>query len=82
MAKRARQVIIQGDVTGDIGNVIISGNSGPVHVGDGDIIIDRTDRTDRPAGGTTTVITGPGAVIVRGDNHGGVRKSFGKKKGR
>jgi hypothetical protein len=52
-----------GDIVGDVG-VVISGNTGPIHLGTGDIHI-----------GTTVV--GDGVTIVAGNNSKGVRKSFG-----
>ena len=69
-----KTVIIQGDVTGDIGGVIISGNSGPVHVGDGDIHIGTDDERDGGDGGRH--FHGTGVTVIEGDNHGGIGRRF------
>ncbi|MEV0589733.1 hypothetical protein [Nonomuraea sp. NPDC050310] len=53
------------DLNEDIG-IIIQGNTGPVHLGKGDIIID------------SPIVTGKGAIFVKGDSSG-ISKSFGKK---
>ncbi|MEU0483145.1 hypothetical protein ABZ260_28645 [Streptosporangium sp. NPDC006013] len=55
------------DMCGDVG-VVISGNADPVHLGTGTLYVN------------TTVVTGDGAVIVHGDHHGGIGRSFGGKK--
>ncbi|MFJ2030740.1 hypothetical protein [Streptosporangium sp. NPDC087985] len=55
------------EVCGDVG-FVISGNTGPVHLGAGTLYVN------------TTVVSGDGAVIVNGDHHGGIGRSFGGKK--
>ncbi|MEU9870674.1 hypothetical protein AB0C87_22790 [Actinomadura sp. NPDC048021] len=49
---------------------VISGNTGPLNLGEGDI------------NANTVVIKGDGVKVVNGDNKGGISRSFGGKKKR
>ncbi|GAA3702298.1 hypothetical protein GCM10022224_080100 [Nonomuraea antimicrobica] len=55
------------DGDGDLG-LVIKGNTGPVHLGNGDINTN------------TVVLSGDGLTFVAGDNPAGISKSFGGKK--
>ena len=55
------------DITGDVG-VVITGDNRIIHLGTGKVVVETVD--------------GPGVTIVRGNNPGGIRKTFGGKKGK
>lgn len=56
------------DITGDVG-VVITGDNQIIHLGTGNVVVETFD--------------GPGVTIVRGGhNRGGIRKTFGGKKGK
>jgi hypothetical protein len=73
MAKRTKTVIVNGDHRGDVGNVI-SGVSGDVHYGNGDVHTGDSTSDKRDRGGRT--FTGNGAVVIEGDNHGGISRRW------
>ncbi|GAA3172172.1 hypothetical protein [Nonomuraea salmonea] len=54
------------DHDGDAG-IIIEGNTGPIHLGTGNIITN------------SVTVTGPGAVYVAGDHHGGISYGTSRK---
>lgn len=52
------------DITGDVG-AVITGDNQTIHLGTGNVVVE--------------TVYGPGVTIVRGNNPGGIRKTFGGK---
>lgn len=69
MAKKV--TISTGDFTGDIGDIVITGATGPVAL-NGDIHVD-VDEDDR---GGRREIKGRGVTVVEGDNTGTISRRF------
>jgi hypothetical protein len=66
-------LVVQGrDFSGDVAGTLYKGNTGPFHTGSGD---QHTHHTQSPQ------FSGDGATFVAGNNHGGVRHSFGRDRG-
>lgn len=69
-----RTVIITGDHTGDIGTVI-SGVTGIVHTGNGNVYSGETVRDDDRDSGSRT-FSGDGMTVIEGDNYGGISRRY------
>jgi hypothetical protein len=59
------------DFTGDVGNTVIKGSTGPVHAGQGNIY-----QNSRHVSGDRHY-SGNGMTNIEGDQHGGIQHRFG-----
>lgn len=76
------------DVNGDVG-IVIKGNTGTVHLGNGDVYVNSRvvkgdqsgkDKVEGTVHNGGQAVTGDGVTFVRGNNIGGISRTFGGKK--